>query len=63
VWADEIADGSGYGIFERVFDHNGVPLLPEFQVNTTTTENQVRPLIVVDSIVARSSPGRMIPSG
>lgn len=48
VWSDQLGDGSGYGIFERVFDHDGTPLGPEFQVNTTTNGDQSRPCIVVD---------------
>ncbi len=50
VWADEFGDGSGYGILERLFDANGAPIGPAFQVNTTTTGDQRLPGIVVDSL-------------
>ena len=35
-------DGSGTGIFGRVFDASGVPEGAEFQINTTTTSTQQR---------------------
>ena len=50
VWADEFGDGSGYGIFERIFDANGAPLGPEFRVNSTTNGNQLVPTIRVDAL-------------
>jgi len=50
VWASQVGDGSGYGIYERVFDRNGVPLIAEFQVNTTTSGDQGNPVIVVDDL-------------
>lgn len=50
VWQDELGDGSGDGIFERVFDRNGDPLAPEAQVNTTTFGDQTSPSIAVDSL-------------
>jgi hypothetical protein len=48
TWSDELGDGSGYGIFERVFDVTGAPLGSEFQVNTTTAGDQMRPIVVAD---------------
>ncbi len=50
VWSDQLGDGSGYGIFERVFDNTGAPLGPQFQVNTTTAGDQMRPIVVVDQV-------------
>jgi hypothetical protein len=50
VWADELADGSGYGILERVFDANGSAVGPAFPVNTTTAGDQRLPGIVVDTL-------------
>ena len=50
VWEDQLADGSGSGIVERVFDHNGVPFLPETLVNTTLGGDQTTPAIAVDQI-------------
>ncbi|WP_424990889.1 Ig-like domain-containing protein [Fluviibacterium sp. S390] len=35
-------DGSGHGIFGRTFDATGTPEAGEFQINTTTTGDQVR---------------------
>jgi hypothetical protein len=50
VWSDQLVDGSGYGICERVFDPSGNPIAPEFQVNTTATGDQLRPVIVADAL-------------
>lgn len=50
VWAGEIGDGSGYGIYERVFNRNGIPLLTEFRVNTTTAGDQTNPTLAVDAL-------------
>ena len=50
VWQDELGDGSGYGVFERVFDRNGLPLAAEAQIDTTSSGDQVTPTITVDSL-------------
>ena len=50
VWASELGDGSGYGIYERVYSRNGIPLIPEFRVNSTTSGDQTNPTISVDSL-------------
>lgn len=50
VWQDELGDGSGYGVFERVFDRHGLPLAAAAQVNTTVNADQVNPSITVDSL-------------
>ena len=49
VWSSQLGDGSGYGIYERVFNRGGIPLLTEFRVNTTTAGDQTAPTIAVDS--------------
>ena len=49
VWSDQFGDGNGFGIFERVFDANGAPLGPEFQVNTTSNGDQRVPQIRADA--------------
>jgi hypothetical protein len=45
VWESFGQDGFGFGIFGRLFDSTGVPLGPEFQVNTHTTYSQRVPSI------------------
>ena len=41
TWASENQDGSGYGVFGQLFDANGNAVGAEFQVNTTTTNDQL----------------------
>ncbi len=47
IWSSETSggagDGSSRGIFGRVFDASGAPRGGEFQINTTTSGNQVDP--------------------
>lgn len=50
VWEDQYGDGYGHGIYERVFDHNGVPYATEALVNTTVQGDQILPAIVLDSL-------------
>jgi hypothetical protein len=40
VWQGEQQDGSGYGVFGQRFVSSGVPMGPEFRVNTYTTGEQ-----------------------
>jgi hypothetical protein len=40
AWDDELSDGNGWGVFARRFDENGVPLGPEFQVNSANAGDQ-----------------------
>ncbi len=41
AWEDSNGlDGSGYGIFARVFEADGTAVAPQFQVNTTTANTQ-----------------------
>jgi len=49
TWMSYGQDGSGYGIFARLYDGNGDPMGSEFQVNTYTDEDQVRPSAAMDS--------------
>jgi hypothetical protein len=49
VWTSEPGqDGSGYGVFGQRFDSAGNKLGVEFQVNTTTTDQQWFPDVAVD---------------
>jgi hypothetical protein len=45
VWHDDTKDGSGTGLFARAFDKNGSPAGAEFQVNTSTEDDQFDPRI------------------
>jgi hypothetical protein len=49
VWADQIQDGSFYGVFGRAFDASGNPRGGEFQVNTTTAYEQYHPDVATDA--------------
>jgi hypothetical protein len=40
VWSSYQQDGSSYGVFGQRFASSGVPMGPEFRVNTYTTGNQ-----------------------
>ena len=41
VWDSSGPDGSGYGVFARVFNNSGVNLTNDFQVNTFTSSSQM----------------------
>ena len=41
-------DGDDEGVFARQFDAAGVPLAPEYRVNTYTTSRQIRPEIAMN---------------
>jgi large repetitive protein len=43
VWASDGRDGSGYGVFARLFDSNGEPRGAELQVNSYTPGDQIEP--------------------
>jgi len=49
VWQSWGQDGSGFGIFARLFDSNGDPQGPEFQVNTYISDHQMQPAVAVQS--------------
>ena len=40
TWTDLASDGSGSGVRAQIFDANGVPVGGEFQVNSSTLNNQ-----------------------
>jgi hypothetical protein len=46
VWEDFTQDGSGLGVFGRLFDAAGVPLGGEFRANAFTTGHQGAPAVV-----------------
>ncbi len=48
AWQSGGQDGSGDGIYARVFDANGLPLADEFLVNSNTENNQTNPSIAMD---------------
>jgi hypothetical protein len=48
VWQSWGQDGDGFGIFGRLFDGNGAPLGPEFQVNSTSAGHQMQPAVAVE---------------
>jgi hypothetical protein len=48
AWKSYDQDGSGYGIFGRLFDSNGDPVTNEFQVNTHTESDQISPSVSMD---------------
>ncbi|MGV3525072.1 MAG: hypothetical protein ACO1RX_12650 [Candidatus Sericytochromatia bacterium] len=48
TWASTGQDGDGSGIYAQRFDASGLPLGEEFQVNHTTTGQQVLPDVAAD---------------
>jgi hypothetical protein len=48
AWAGENQDGDGWGIFAQRFDSAGMPAGGEFQVNTSTTGDQLNPAVAMD---------------
>ncbi|HEY1066947.1 MAG TPA: hypothetical protein VGE52_12580, partial [Pirellulales bacterium] len=49
VWQSYGQDASSYGIFGQRYSKSNVPVGAEFQVNTTTTSQQIGPSIAMDS--------------
>ncbi|MDZ4689210.1 MAG: hypothetical protein SH850_29385, partial [Planctomycetaceae bacterium] len=49
VWSSNGQDGSGAGIYAQRYDADGVALGGEFQVNTYTTNNQLRASVAMDA--------------
>ena len=45
VWTSRDQDGSGDGIYAQRHDASGVPVGPEFRVNTTTAGAQLEPQV------------------
>lgn len=48
VWEDSVADGTGYGVFGRILDPQGVPLTLEFPLHTNFTSSQRAPRVAAD---------------
>ena len=48
VWTSLDQDGSGYGVFGQRYASSGVPLGPEFRVNTFTNSNQYLGTVAAD---------------
>jgi hypothetical protein len=49
VWQSQAQDGSGWGVFGRRFTSAGAPAGLEFQVNSTTMNDQTHPDVAVDA--------------
>ncbi|MCJ7581522.1 MAG: hypothetical protein MUP98_13430 [Candidatus Aminicenantes bacterium] len=49
TWQSWDQDTSGLGIFAKKFGPQGIPLVPEFQVNTTFLNDQFHPAIAINS--------------
>src|SRR5206468_323747 len=49
VWVSQDQDGSGDGVFARRYDRTGIPVGPEFRVNTYTTGYQGAPAVAADA--------------
>jgi len=48
AWISYEQDGSGRGVFAQRYDKSGMPVGPEFQVNTYAYEHQSNPCIAMD---------------
>ncbi|MBK7954247.1 MAG: hypothetical protein IPK02_09950 [Candidatus Accumulibacter sp.] len=47
VWQDTTGqDGSGYGVFARIYDSLDNPLADQFQINSTTSSTQYQPRVI-----------------
>ena len=49
VWASNLQDGSGYGIYARRFNADGTSQGAEFRVNSTTANDQINPGVAMDA--------------
>ena len=49
VWASNLQDGSAYGIYAQRHAADGSALGSEFQVNTTSADNQINPAVAMDA--------------
>jgi len=47
---DVSQDGSASGVFGQRFENSGIPLGPEFRVNTYTTSSQALPSVASDAL-------------
>ncbi len=50
VWESYGQDGSGYGVFARLYGANGTPSTLEIPVNTVTTGHQIRASVDIDDV-------------
>ena len=50
LWTSEGQDGSSYGVFGQRYEDSGIPLGPEFRVNTYTTSSQAVPSVASDAL-------------
>ncbi len=48
TWASQNQDGSGWGVYARLYKDDGTPLTNEFRVNTTTAGDQIEPSVGMD---------------
>jgi hypothetical protein len=48
VWRSDAQDGSGYGVFGRRFDPEGLPQASEFEANTYTLGSQSLPALAME---------------
>jgi hypothetical protein len=59
AWSSFGQDGDNFGVFARRFDHAGVPLAVEFQVNAYTPNEQLTPALAAnadgDTVITWSS--------
>ena len=49
VWTSGNQDGSSYGVFGQRYASSGMPLGPEFRVNTYTPSDQAHPTVSSDT--------------
>jgi hypothetical protein len=47
VWSDGLQDGSGHGVYARIFNSPSEPLGVEFLVNTETSDDQTNPTVAI----------------
>jgi hypothetical protein len=50
AWASEFQDGSGFGVYARVYSAAGDPVGDEFRANFYTTNGQFNPSVAMDSV-------------
>ncbi|MFO1002602.1 MAG: Ig-like domain-containing protein [Planctomycetaceae bacterium] len=49
VWTSNLQDGAGTGVYGQRYDRDGVAVGSEFQINTTTSNNQTNAVVAVDA--------------
>ncbi|MFN8579266.1 MAG: hypothetical protein U0354_20760, partial [Candidatus Sericytochromatia bacterium] len=49
TWDSQDQDGSGFGVFAKIYNSTGAISVPEFQVNTRLTGNQYNPSVAMDN--------------